>query len=268
MNAVTVDLEEWYHVCAPGGQPAVPMVPRRVQFATGRLLDLFSEYDVKATFFVLGSLAQAEPELIGLIAAKGHEIASHGWSHALLHDLTPEQFRDELMRTEELLLRLTGCRPVGFRAPRWSLTGRTPWVHGILAGLGYRYDSSMTPLPLIGDRHGSMVPFTVNTNNGPILEMPPLVTPTMFGNMPTGGGWGFRFFPFRMVTRAMERLNGAGHPAVIYIHPREFDPEGPRLKLSPFADYVTYGSRSDAMPRVRQLLEKFKFKPMRELLPA
>lgn len=268
MNAITVDLEEWYHVCNSGVQQGLSHEPRRVGFAVGRILDLLAEYDVKATFFVLGSVAEAESELIGRIAAEGHEVASHGWSHVLLHDLTPEQFRDELEQTAALLEALCGYRPVGFRAPQWSVSWRTPWVHAILAEMGYRYDSSMTPLPLIGNRNGSRTPFRCSTACGAIWEIPPMVTPTMFGNMPTGGGWGFRFFPARMIMSTVRRLNYNGHPAVIYIHPREFDPDGPRLPLGPVPAYVAYGTRTDAMPRVRQLLENFTFLPLRELLPA
>lgn len=268
MNSITVDLEEWYHVCAPGRQLLDVREPRRVGFAADRILELLAEYDVKATFFVLGTVAADEPELIRRIAAEGHEVASHGWSHSLLHELTPEQFREELSRTAGLLEELSGSRPIGFRAPQWSVSARTPWAHDILAEMGYRYDSSMNPLPLIGNRNGSMVPFSIGTAGGAIREIPPMVTPTMFGNMPTGGGWGFRFFPARMIMRTIDRLNCSGHPAVIYIHPREFDPGGPRLPLSPLAAFAAYGTRADALPRVRRLLEKFTFKPLRELLPA
>lgn len=268
MNAITVDLEEWYHVCGQGAVAVARDDARRVQYATGRILDLLAEHNVKATFFVLGVVAEAEPDLIRRIAGEGHEIASHGWSHTLLHALTPEQFRDELQRTSELLMTLSGERPVGFRAPQWSVTERTPWAHDILAGMGYRYDSSLNPLPFVGNRRGSMVPFSVGTASGTILEIPPMVSPTLFGNMPTGGGWGFRFFPLSMIIRTIERLNRCGNPAVIYIHPREFDPDGPRLPLAPLAAFATYGTRTDALPRVKRLLTEFSFKPLRELLPA
>lgn len=265
-NALTVDLEDWYHVCGVEREQPIPRNSWRVCSATERILSLLSEYGVKATFFVLGSVAEAEPDLVKMIAAGGHEIASHGWSHTLINQLSPDQFRDELARTEEIIYAQCGCLPIGFRAPQWSVSDRTPWVHEMLAERGYRYDSSLSPLPFIGDRHGSRVPFLLESVNRRLWELPPLVTPTWFGNLPTGGGWGFRFFPTALVEHALERLNAAGHPGVLYLHPREVDPDGPRLRLPPLKRFAAYGTRNDAVPRLRRLLERFRFTTLRDLV--
>lgn len=265
-NALTIDVEDWYHVCGFEPQQAIPRNSWRVCAATERILRLLDEYRVKATFFVLGSVAAAEPELVRLIAAGGHEVASHGWSHRLIHQLTPDQFRDELAHTEDVIQAQAGCLPVGFRAPQWSVSGRTPWVHQILVERGYRYDSSLSPLPFVGDRQGRRFPYRISTAGGALCEFPPLVSPTWFGNLPTGGGWGFRFFPLALVEHTVGRLNATGNPAVLYLHPRDVDPDGPRLSLPPLKRFAAYGTRNDALPRVRKLLERFRFAPLKELV--
>lgn len=265
LNALSIDVEDWYHVCGFEHNQTPPRSSWRVSVATERILKLLDEFDARATFFILGSVAEAEPELVRLIAAGGHEIASHGWSHRLIHQLTPDQFRDELLKTEEVLHFQTGCFPVGFRAPQWSVSELTPWVHEILAERGYLYDSSLTPLPFIGDRKGLRVPFRIKTAAGSLWEFPPLVTPTWFGNLPTGGGWGFRFFPTALVIDTIGRLNTSANPALLYLHPRDADPDGPRLDLSPLKSFASYGTRNDALPRVRRLLERFRFTTLKEL---
>ena len=265
-NALTVDVEDWYHICGCEQQQPPPRDRWRVLVATKRILDLLDEYEVQATFFVLGSVAAAEPELVERIAAGGHEVASHGWSHSLIHQLTPDQFCDELARTEEVIQRQCGSLPVGFRAPQWSVSGRTPWVHEILAARGYRYDSSLSPLPFIGDRKGLRIPSHINYAAGGLWEFPPLVSPTWFGNLPAGGGWGFRFFPTALVAHTVGRLNAAAHPAVLYLHPRDVDPGGPQLQLPPLKRFAAYGRRNDAVPRMRRLFERFRFTTLKELV--
>jgi polysaccharide deacetylase family protein (PEP-CTERM system associated) len=264
-NALTIDVEDWYHICGVEQKQSIPRSDWRVCSATERIVRLLDEYGVKATFFVLGSVAAEAPELVRLIAAGGHEVASHGWSHSLIHHLTPEQFREELARTEDVIQAQSGCRPVGFRAPQWSVSGRTPWVHEILAERSYRYDSSLSPLPFIGNSKGSRVPYRILTAAGELCEFPPLVTPTWFGNLPTGGGWGFRLFPLKVVEHTVGQLNASGKPAVLYLHPRDVDPDGPRLGISPLKRFAAYGTRSDAVPRVRRLFERFRFTTLKEL---
>lgn len=267
-NALSIDLEDWYHGCCSESGPLVPAGKRRVQRNSERILRLLAECGVKATFFALGSVAHEEPSLISSIAAEGHEIASHGYSHTLVPLLGPELFRDELRRTAEIIGQQTGCLPVGFRAPRWSLGHHTPWALEILRQEGYRYDSSFNPLPFIGDRHGPRAPFTIATSAGPLLEFPPLVTPSPIGNLPCGGGWGFRFFPMALIRHTVRKLNAAGNPALIYLHPREMEAYGPRLPVSPMRSFVIYGPRTEATQRLRELLRNFDFQPLKELAAA
>ncbi len=265
-NAFTIDVEDWYHVCGIDAGP-VPPSRRRVVQNVERLLELLAEFGVTATFFVLGSVAEQEPSLVPMIAASGHEVASHGYSHRPVTLLGPEVFRDEVRRTGDVLERQGGRRPVGFRAPQWSISDTvTPWALEVLREEGYLYDSSCNPLPFVGERRGRCFPYPVETAAGPLLEVPPMVTPFPLVNLPTGGGWGLRFFPAALIGGTMARLIAAGNPAVIYVHPREMEAGGPRLDLSPLRRFVVYGPRRSAEARLRYLLQRFSFGTLRQLV--
>ncbi len=265
-HAISVDLEDWYHVCGVKPSTAAEAAGRVVE-TTRIILELFHRHNIYATFFVLGSVAAEHPELLRKIADNGHEIASHGWSHRLVTELTPDEFRDELERTASIIESQTGCKPVGFRAPRWSLSRiNTPWAFKILVESGYQYDSSLTPLAAIGETDGPLYSHLIETEAGNVWEIPPMVTKTPFLNLPTGGGWGFRFFPFSMIQSTLRKYTDRGQPAVIFVHPRELDPEGPRLDLGVFKGFVTYGSRTSSEDRLERLFSEFRFKPLGELV--
>ena len=264
-NALTIDLEDWYHGCCGIPRPPVAAEQRRVRRNTERILDLLSECGVKATFFVLGSIAEEDPSLVPMIANAGHEVASHGYSHTLVPQLGPDRFRDEVRRTAQVIADQCGCLPAGFRAPQWSLGAATPWAIDILLDEGHGYDSSYSPLAFIGNRRGPRGPFLIPAGDRGMLELPPMVTASPIGNLPTGGGWGFRFFPRTLIDKTVRGMNQAGLPAVLYLHPRELDPFGPRLPLSPLQSFVSYGPRTDASVRLRALLAAFKFTTMKEL---
>ncbi len=263
-NALTIDLEEWYHICTAVPDPLTPPAgERRLRGNTGAILAILERFQVVATFFILGSVAEAEPSLVPLIAAAGHEIASHGWSHRLVTTLQPEEFRDELRRTGDLLEQQCGHRPIGFRAPQWSLGPATPWAFHILREEGFRYDSSLNPLPFVGERRGPRTPHRLD--NG-LWELPPLTTASPACNLPTGGGWGLRFFPGMLINATVRRLNRGGFPAVIYIHPREIDPAGPRLPLPLLKGFAAYGPRRSVAGRLTMLLARFRFTTMTRLV--
>lgn len=267
MHAVTVDVEDWFHVCCPAQSTHILPTPGRVADTVALVLQLLRSCGVRGTFFMLGSVARQYPDLAPQIAAEGHELASHGWSHRLVTELSPDEFSAELEQTADLLEQQTGQRVRGFRAPRWSLCRHaTPWAFDILARQGYRYDSSLTPLPVIGDPNGPRHPHRIDTDSGPLWELPPLVTATPFGNLPTGGGWGFRFFPFGMIRRTIQSYQQQGWPGILFLHPRELDPQGPRLALGLFREFVAYGPRKSAAARLESLVAAFAFKPLGELV--
>ncbi len=259
-------MEDWFHVCGLHREPDIPVRQWRVLQNTEKVLSLLAEAGVKSTFFMLGSVAEKLPGLAPMIADAGHEIASHGYSHTLVPLLDPRRFRDELRRTADILGSQCGHRPVGYRAPQWSLGNGVSWAFDILFEEGYIYDSSLNPLPIVGSGTGPRIPFARKAGEGVVLEIPPMVTPAFFGNLPTGGGWGFRFFPMRMISGTIMRLNDGGAPAVLYLHPRELDPDGPRLGLSPLRAFAAYGPRSDAGKKLKLLLGRFRFGTLRELV--
>lgn len=268
INSFTVDVEDWFHVCGIGELPAVHRSQWRVYDNTMRLLDLFDELSIRCTFFMLGAVAAAEPRLSVRISERGHEVASHGYSHQLIHDLNPEQFRDEVVRTSDLIASQTGKAPIGFRAPQWSLGKHTPWAFEILAREGYRYDSSCSPLAFVGDANGSKAPYNIVTDAGNLWEIPPLVRSTSLGNLPVGGGWGLRFFPVRLILGAMSMAHSTGHPAVFYLHPRDVDPDGPRLGLPFIKKFAAYGTRSDVAPLIKVLADRGKSMPLKEIVES
>ncbi|MGA7826422.1 MAG: polysaccharide deacetylase family protein [Geobacteraceae bacterium] len=267
-NAITIDVEDWFHVCGWDGEPQGEALQKRVIPNIERILLLLAEFQVQGTFFVLGSVAEQEPSLVPLIVSGGHEIASHGYSHRLVTELGLEGFRDEIRRTGDILASQAGRMPIGFRAPQWSLRQEDSWAFEILCQEGYRYDSSLNPLPFVGDRSGHRFPFEIMVGSKKILEIPPMVTPLLGGKLPTGGGWGFRFFPFRMIAATVRRYNLADNPAVFYLHPREMEADGPRLPMSPLRSFAVYGARREAGARLRHLLERFRFGTLEQMVES
>jgi polysaccharide deacetylase family protein (PEP-CTERM system associated) len=267
-NAITIDVEDWFHVCGEDGRPHGETLQRRVLPNIERILSLLADFNVRATFFVLGSVAEEEPSLVPLIVSGGHEIASHGYSHRLVSQLGPEGFRDEILRTGDILGCQAGRRPIGFRAPQWSLRQTDSWAFETLCSEGYRYDSSLNPLPFVGDSSGHRFPFEIRAGAEKILEIPPMVTPFLTGNLPTGGGWGFRFFPIQMIGATVRHYNRAGNPAVFYLHPREMEADGPRLPMSSLRSFAVYGARREADTRLRHLLERFRFTTLEQMVES
>jgi polysaccharide deacetylase family protein (PEP-CTERM system associated) len=266
VNSLTVDVEDWFHICGFELEPKITSSEWRVRSNVEKLLSLLAEHSVRATFFVLGCVAEALPGLVPQIASAGHEIASHGYSHRMVSELDLRRFRDELRHTGDILERQSGQKSFGFRAPQWSLSTENPWTFEILHEEGYRYDSSCNPIPFVGNPKGPRTPYKISVGTGFLWEIPPMVTPSLLGNLPTGGGWGFRFFPQRVIHKSIRELNSTGAPAVIFLHPRELDPTGPRLRLNPLKKFAAYGPRSDVSGRLDTLMRSFCFGTLREMV--
>lgn len=233
-NFLTIDVEEWFHVCGVGGPLSAanwPTLPSRVEFTTDLTLDLLARHGITATFFVLGWIAERHPLLIQRILAAGHEIASHGWSHRRVYELDEASFEADLLRTSAALEAVGAPAPIGFRAPEWSINDRSLWALPVLARLGFRYDSSMSPLRLVGNPDYPQVPHRRDTPCGDLLEVPPLVGRRFGQQYPLGGGWGLRMSRPATVVKAIDASNRRGEPVTIFVHPWELDPVPPRVRL-------------------------------------
>jgi len=266
-NILTVDVEEWHHVCCCGKSFPYPSPEsQRVRRNLHKILSLLEEHEQKATFFMLGAVAEKNADLAPMIVSGGHEIASHGYSHRLVTELTPEEFEEELEATERIILRQTGLRPFGYRAPQWSMPKSAEWAFAILRDRGYYYDSSLNPLLFVGENGWSCTPYDIPAGEGVIREFPPMVTKNRLLNLPTGGGWGFRLFPMGIICGTIDAINRSGLPAMLYLHPREVDPEGPRMELPLIKRFVSYGTRDDLTPRLKTVLEKYHFTTVMEIM--
>jgi polysaccharide deacetylase family protein (PEP-CTERM system associated) len=271
LNAMTIDVEDYFHVSAFEAQVSrASWASResRVCRNTERLLELFEQSGVKATFFVLGWVAERHPGLVRRIAALGHEVASHSYAHQLVYALTPEQFRDDLRRARGLLEAATGEPVLGYRAPSYSIIRQSMWALDVLIDEGYFYDSSIYPIR--HDRYG--IPewdrhiHRIERANGTLWELPGSTIRVGGTNLPIGGGGYFRLLPYMWTQRGIRRLNAEGHPSIFYLHPWEIDPGQPRLHGSALSRFRHYRHLNRTEDRLRRLLAEFRFGRVRDVL--
>jgi peptidoglycan-N-acetylglucosamine deacetylase len=261
-NILTVDLEDWFHICGVGSfipRESWDSLESRVVENTTKLLDILGRAKTLATFFVLGSVAEKNPELIRKISGSGHEIASHGYAHRRVYTITPDLFRDDLRKSADILTGITGDKVKGYRAPEWSIRDGSMWALNILLEEGFQYDSSMAPLPIIGNPNYPTFPWKHRLSGGEMWEIPPLVGVTRLISLPFGGGWGLRTFPYSLIRSAIIKNNQKGMPSLIFIHPREFDSNCPRVRLPLIKRFVLNASIESTEKRLERLLNDFEF---------
>jgi polysaccharide deacetylase family protein (PEP-CTERM system associated) len=267
--ALTVDLEEWFHVCGADAhlpEAAWTRLESRARIGCERLLRLLDESGARATFFVLGFLAERDPALVREIAAAGHEIESHGHRHRRVHELAPVEFREDLRRAADAIGEATGGRPRAYRSPEWSLGRAGRWAWEVLAEEGYDLDSSVLPVGGLGDRRASPYPRWISTASGRLVEFPPTTLGLLLGRLPVTGGFGLRLSPRWAARLALRRARREGHAAMVYLHPWEFDPDHPRVPLPASRGLVHYFGLRRTEPRLRGLLRRFRFGTVREAL--
>lgn len=273
VNAMSVDVEDYFHVSVFDGilpRSTWDTLESRVCANTSRLLDILDEHNVRGTFFVLGWVAERFPDLVSRIAARGHEIASHGYAHRLVYDQTRASFREDVRRAKSLLEDASGRRVLGYRAPSYSITPRSLWALDVLLEEGYEYDSSI--FPIRHDRYGIPIsprhPFLIHRSAGRIIEVPGSTLRVAGINLPVGGGGYFRILPYRYTRWGLRRLNGSGASAIFYLHPWEIDPEQPRLRAGRLGRFRHYRNLHCCEERLRALLTEFRFAPVSTLLPG
>lgn len=272
---MTVDLEEWFVVEALRSSFPSSIwhtLPSTVERNTDIVLSLLAKRQARATWFLLGWCAERFPELMKRIAAEGHEIACHSYFHHRVDQLTEDEFRADTKKAVDVITQSCGVRPVGYRAPSWSINQTNPWAFDVLAELGFVYDSSIFPIKhdIYGIPNGPRTMFKMLTRGDkPLIEIPASTVRWWGQNIPVTGGGYLRHSPYWYSRRMVASLNREQIPAVVYLHPWEFDPNPPRVKgLSTLQRVRTYGSTSTFAIKVRHLLEDFTFGTMADYIAS
>jgi polysaccharide deacetylase family protein (PEP-CTERM system associated) len=264
-NVLTVDVEEWFHVCGVGGALAPERwstLPSRVVATTDRLLDVLDGAGVRATFFVLGYIADRHPQVVERIHQAGHEIGSHGYMHERVYSLSADAFEADLDRSLSAIAACGAPAVAGFRAPEWSINDRSLWALPVLARKGIQFDSSMAPMRVIGNPAYPQVPHHRETKNGAIVECPPSVVRRFGMAAPFGGGWGLRMSRPRTILRALEARERAGQVTVFWVHPWEIDDDPPVVRLPAAQHFAHYFRLSGFAGRLKAILRGAAFGPL------
>ena len=263
-NIFTVDLEDWFHANYHGSPEKA--VVSTVESNTSVLLDLLDRHETKATFFCLGQIAVSHPSLIKRIGAAGHEVASHGQNHQLVYQQTPAEFREDVLECKQRLEEITGRAVLGYRAPSWSITAESLWALDVLESLGFAYDSSIFPMKtfLYGIQGAPRFPYRPSTPGASsrLVEIPPSTVAFLGKTMGFGGGFYLRSLPLFIQIMFSRSLNNSGRPFLIYIHPREIDPQQPRLKLTFKEHLIHYWGIRHTFRKLDNFLSNFSFAPM------
>ena len=273
LNALSVDVEDWFQVGA--FETVIDRkdwegLDRRVEANTDACLAMFDEAGVKATFFTLGWVAERHPALIRRIVQEGHELASHGVDHGRVFLMTPAAFAADLANARKTLEDAGGVAVTGYRAPSFSIDKRTPWAHEALAEAGYAYSSSVAPVK--HDHYGwpEAPRFAFKPVAGSdMLELP--VTTAKFAGrtLAAGGGGFFRLLPYAFSRWAVEQVNAAGEPAIIYFHPWEIDPDQPRVANAPLRSKVRHYTNLGAMAgKLKRLIGDFEWGRVDQIVAA
>jgi polysaccharide deacetylase family protein (PEP-CTERM system associated) len=267
-NALTIDLEDYYQVtafAATNDQVGSASFISRVEQNTEKILEVLAQGRRLATFFAVGSVAERFPQLIQRVSRAGHEIACHSFAHRQVFTMTRDQFYQDTRRAKLAIEDAAGVSIQGYRAPSFSITRDSQWAFEVLAELGFTYDSSIFPIRHLhfDMRLVSRTPFLIMTSAGPILEFPMTTFQIAGARAPLAGGAYLRLLPYRFTRWGIQYLNDSeNHPACIYLHPWELDPEQPRMKGSITARLRHYFGLRGAETKFRRLLEDFEFHPL------
>lgn len=268
---LSVDVEDWFHIL---DLPSTPLVsewdalPSRVEQNFGRLLDIFGEYEVRVTCFFLGWIAKRFPHLVRRAAREGHDIASHGFAHRLVYQMTRSEFLQDLVQSREILEDVSGQAVLGYRAPGFSVTRAVPWFFETVAEAGYCFDSSVFPARR---NHGGLTgglrrPHTLTTAAGDLVEFPVTVMEILGACCTVFGGGYLRLAPWVVIRRASLRVLRESQPVIFYIHPREIDPRQPRLPMGFRRHVQSYVNLRASENKIRNLLVHFNFTSFSEFL--
>ncbi len=269
VNAISVDLEDWYHICGIEKDNWVnewDKYSTRLEEDVDKILTLLDKYKISATFFVVGYIAEKDPDIIRKISDRGHEIASHGYFHRRIFDMTPEVFEEDLKRSKNVIEAITGKKVRGYRAPEWSLREETRWALDILKKNGFEYDSSANPISHLSGKKFGVLPGEIETKHGKIWEFP-LSTFRMFAErVPFSGGLPLRVVPYCNVFHFFKTLNKRKMPVMLYLHSWEFDKQQPMIDLPLNRKFMHYFNCKVAPTKAEQLFQHFSFTTVENVL--
>jgi polysaccharide deacetylase family protein (PEP-CTERM system associated) len=273
-NALTVDVEDYFQVSAFAksvDRNDWDKYPLRVEKNTQRLMDMFEEAQVKATFFVLGWVADRNRSLIQEIAQRGHEVASHGYSHQLIYNQSLAVFREETIRSKSLLEDIIQAPVRGYRAASYSITKDSLWALDVLAEAGFDYDSSI--FPVRHDRYGipdaKEMPHVLETPKENTLVEFPLSTAKIFSyKLPVAGGGYFRLYPYALTRAGLRQVNSRQQPFIFYLHPWEIDPDQPNVEAGWFSRFRHYNNLDKCESRLQRLMDDFQFTTVWQVLDS
>lgn len=268
-NILSIDVEDYF--CVHNFSHCVrreewDSIPLRLEAPVNSLLDLFRRKGIEATFFVLGWVAERVPRLIASIEDAGHEIATHGYSHKLLTEMTPQEFEADLKRSLEILRGCVKQEIRGFRAPSFTITGKTMWAVPILEKYGIAYDSSVFPIRYHPDYGMARSPLTAHKIGEQLTEIPLSCVEILGVRVPCSGGGYFRVLPYAVTKALFNTCNRSGRPVVFYLHPWEVDPGQPRYPLTFINRFRHYRNLDKTLARMERLLDDFTFTSFRKAM--
>jgi len=267
-NYLSIDVEDWFQVtnyAKAVSRSQWEEMDQRLSTNVRNLLRVLGEYDVTATFFVLGWAAERQADLVRLIAGNGHEIASHGYDHRPVCGLGEAGFREDLSKSLEILSKVVRSETIGFRAPDFSIDANSRWAFSVMAELGIRYDSSVYPIPWKRSAIGNAIhcPTEITTPAGVVTEFPIATWEVAGMRIPIGGGGYFRLYPYSLTAMGIRNLNRKAIPAVFYLHPWEIDPDQPVYPgVSWHRRWRHRVNLRKTETKLRRLLEEFRFQPL------
>ena len=266
-NYLTIDVEDYFQVAAFENiinPDTWNTYASRVERNTCLILEILAQHDVKATFFIVGWIAERHPALVKEIDNQGHEIGCHSYLHRKIYDLTPDEFREDTKRAKNILEDILGRKVVGYRAPSYSITKKSLWALDILEELGFTYDSSI--FPIIHDNYG--IPdaprFEYKLPKHKMMEYPISTVLIRGRKVPVAGGGYFRLFPYWFTKMALKKINEREKkPFIFYLHPWEADPDQPRFNNAGyFSKFRHYNNLHKTAERFIKVLNDFKFNPI------
>jgi polysaccharide deacetylase family protein (PEP-CTERM system associated) len=267
-SILSVDVEDWFHILEAASAPDISQwnsLPSCVERNFRKLLDLFSEKNVRVTCFFLGYVAEKYPHLVKEALNRGHEIASHGYAHRLIYTMTPHAFLEDARKSKGILESISGQFVRGYRAPGFSVTADTPWFFEKLLEAEYQYDSSVFPAPR---QHGGLntSKYSPHMVAEKLMEFPITVAEVLGKRFCFFGGGYLRLFPYPVVRQMCRKVLGENRPVVFYIHPREIDPDHPRLSLGLTRTFKSYVNLKTTEPKLRNILDEFQVTTFAEFI--